>query len=567
MTYHNNENFEHLEQPSSSLKYITVNTKSEKIKILYKHLPLSIIASFVCSSLVFFVVYHPFSIFKNSWYTAVIVISALRFSFILIHKNTQQHPKIHHILFILGVVFSASCWGIIGSLLMPENNIMQQMIVITIIAGVSAGAMQTLQADLTSAILFLASSILPLSIWIFMQGIEYYTLGIAIILYICFCAISAFKGNQLINQVLQLNFKNLDLVTRLYTSNDLLTIKNGQLERQKHDMNIINHMNERLQQCKNSIEAYLVIKTAAEKLFVDFYGGLTITDTFGNQDLVTQWGDKQTLHVKFSSNACWGLRTGNKYNVVEKAQIDSFCKHYISSAEGTYCIPLIVDNESIGMINFNFSKQITITDYIMQIMTVFGDAIKLALANIQLHEKLQLEATHDPLTNLFNRRYLNETLTREFYRIVREKTSLCLVMLDLDNFKTLNDTYGHEAGDEVLKFIGVLLMNHVRGSDIACRFGGEEFVLVFNNTSIDKIMPRLEHIREEIEKAQIYFHNEVLQQVTVSIGVAQAPQQGTTINDIIRAADMALYTAKKAGRNKIITTQSGFSPKNNNPQP
>jgi diguanylate cyclase (GGDEF)-like protein len=511
---------------------------------------------------VFLALYHPVSIFKKSWYIAVVVISIFRFSLISIYKFTPDHPKLHHMLFIFGTILSASCWGIIDSLLMPENNLLQQMIVITIIAGVSAGAMQTLQADLISALLFLNLSILPLCIWLFMQGVfEYYTLGFAMVLYLVFCALSAYRGNQLINQALKLNFKNLDLASRLYKSNDELTHKNMQLEHQKRDMDIINHMNERLQQSKSSIEAHLVIKTAAEQLFVGFLGGLTLTDTFGNQDLVTQWGNTQTLQVKFSSNQCWGLRRGNKYSVVEDTQVDLFCKHYIVSPEGAYCIPLIVDNESLGMINFNFSKQITITNYIMQIMTVFGDAVKLALANIQLQEKLQLEATHDPLTNLFNRRYLNEALSREFYRIIREKTSLCLVILDLDNFKILNDTYGHEAGDEVLKYIAALLTSHARGSDIACRFGGEEFVLVFNNTTIDKIMPRLEKIREEIENAKIYFHNEVLQQITISMGVAQAPEQGTTINDIIRAADMALYSAKKSGRNRIITTLTDFPQK------
>ncbi len=561
MPHLNNANLDSLEQPVSSLKYIKDNTTNEIINILYSHLPLSVITSFALSSVIFFTLYHPVSIFKMSWYIAVISVSIFRFSLIPIRKLTPEQPNLHLILFIIGTAISASCWGIIDSFLMPEHDLLQQMIIIIIIAGVSAGAMQTLQANWISAVIFLILTIVPLCVWLFSQGIfEYYVLGVAMSAYLIFCSLSAFRGNRLINEVLTLNFKNLNLASRLFTSNDELTNKNSQLERHEQDMNIIHHMNEKLQLCKNSIEAHLVIKTSAEELFVDFLGGLTITDTLGNQDLVAQWGDKQTLRIKFSSEVCWGLRSGKKY-VVKEDQMDLFCNHYTVPPEGSYCIPLIVDNKLLGMINFNFSKQIALTNYIMQVMTVFGDVVKLALANIKLREKLQSEATHDPLTNLYNRRYLNEALSREFHRITREKNNLCFVMLDLDHFKKFNDTYGHDAADEILKYIGTLLINNVRGTDIACRFGGEEFVLVFINTTIEKIMPLLEFIRQEVENAKIYFNKEVLPQITTSIGVAQAPEHGTTVNDIIHAADMALYAAKNAGRNRVMTAQSAVLPK------
>lgn len=556
----NNESFDHLKPLDSSLKYIHDNTTNGKVKILYNHLPLSIVVSFVCASVIFFSLNNPMSIFEKIWYAAVIVISIFRFALILIHKTMPFHPKVDLMFFTIGAALSASCWGVIGSFLMPDNNLFQQMIIIIIISGVSAGAMQTLQANLISAILFLLLSILPLSIWLFSQGVfEYYVLGIVSVTFLLFCGLSAFRGNRLINQVLTLNFKNLHLASRLYTSNDELINKNSQLQRHEQDMNIINHMNEKLQLCKNSAEAHLVIKIAAEQLFIDFLGGLTINDSLGNQILVAQWGDKKSLETKFSSDACWGIRDGAKY-LVNEHHIDLFCKHYIIPPKGSYCIPLIVDNNLLGMINFNFSNQSTITNYSTQIMTVFGDAVKSALANIQLREKLQVEATRDPLTNLFNRRYLNETLSREFHRIIREKNSLCFVMLDLDHFKSFNDSYGHEAGDEILKYVGTLLINKVRGSDIACRFGGEEFALVFINTTIDEIITPLEHIRNEIENAKIYFRDTLLPPITTSMGIAQAPVHGTTIKELIQAADMALYAAKRSGRNKIMTSQSSVPP-------
>ena len=503
--HHHDEKFDYIEQPISSLKDIKIKTTNEKIKILYNHLTVSIISSFACSSVIFFTVYHPFSVFNEAWYIAVIAISLFRLLLIFIRKRTPQHPNLHLIFFILGTALSASCWGIIGSFLMPEDNILKQMVVIIIIAGVASGAMQTLYANLMSAMLFLTLSILPLCIWFYTQNsFEYYVLCIAMVTYFIFCSLSAFRGNRLINQVLNLNFKNFTLASRLSVSNEELTNKNSQLQRHEQDMNIINSMNERLQLCTNSAEAHLIIKKASELLFFDFLGGLTITDSSGAQILVAQWGDKQTLHAKFFSDACWALRSGNKY-AIQDHQLNLFCKHYNVQPEGSYCIPLIAENKSLGMINFNFTnKKTEVTNYIIQLMSVFADAIKLALANIQLRERLQLEATRDPLTNLFNRRYLSETLTREFHRMIREKNNLCFAMLDLDHFKMLNDTYGHEAGDEILKHVGILLMQNVRGNDIACRFGGEEFALVFINTTLDKIMPSLEHIRKEIENAKIF---------------------------------------------------------------
>lgn len=546
-----------IEQPLSNLHDVKIKTENEKINILYNHLIISIIGSFACSIVVFYTIYYPLTVFKQVWFAAVIAISFFRFFLIYIRNRTPEHTQVHLILFIIGTAASASCWGVVGYFLMPEDNFLQQMVVIITIAGVSSGAMQTLQANLLSTMLFLALSLLPLCYWIFKQNFfEYYILGVAMITYLIFCSLAAIRGNRLINQVLSLSFKNSHLASRLSVSNEELTNKNSQLQRHEQDMNIINAMNEKLQLCKNSIEAHLMIKNSAEKLFSGFLGGLTITDTSGNQILVAEWGDKKTLHSKFFSDVCWGLRSGNKYAVGEN-QINLFCKHYVTQPEGSFCLPLLVENKSLGMINFNFSnKKINITNYIIQLMTVFADAIKLALANIQLRERLQLEATRDPLTNLFNRRYLNETLSREFHRLLREKNSLCFAMLDLDHFKMLNDTYGHEAGDEILKHVAILLMNSVRGHDIACRFGGEEFVLVFINTTLDKIMPILEEIRKEIENAKIFFNDQLLQPITTSIGVAQAPEQGATIHDIVQAADMALYSAKKGGRNKVVAASA-----------
>lgn len=130
----------------------------------------------------------------------------------------------------------------------------------------------------------------------------------------------------------------------------------------------------------------------------------------------------------------------------------------------------------------------------------FGNIVKLALANINLRASLSDLSLHDPLTNLYNRRYLNDILSRELTRVAREKSILCVAMLDIDDFKKFNDHYTHLAGDEVLKGIGQLLKNFFRESDLAFRFGGEEFVVILLNTSLDNAVNIMEQFTKKLKQ-------------------------------------------------------------------
>ena len=181
-----------------------------------------------------------------------------------------------------------------------------------------------------------------------------------------------------------------------------------------------------------------------------------------------------------------------------------------------------------------------------------GDHISLALANIRLRETLRHQVVHDVLTGLFNRRYLEETLEREIYRSRRRCASLCLIMLDLDHFKNFNDTYGHEAGDNLLRTLGKFLSDRVRREDVACRYGGEEFVLILAEASQQIVHQRAEEIRGEFSRLPILHRGQVLENVTLSLGVAMFPDHGATGRDVLRAADDAMYRAKAQGRNRVL---------------
>jgi diguanylate cyclase (GGDEF)-like protein/PAS domain S-box-containing protein len=177
-----------------------------------------------------------------------------------------------------------------------------------------------------------------------------------------------------------------------------------------------------------------------------------------------------------------------------------------------------------------------------------GQLIEIGL----LQSKLREQAIRDPLTGLFNRRYLDETLDRELSRAGRENYPVCVIMIDIDHFKRVNDTYGHDAGDQVLKAIAGTLAEHSRRGDFACRYGGEEFVVAMPNISLETAYERAESLRQSLTLLQVPYGIYSLS-VTISIGIACYPENGLTREAILRAADQAMYAAKDAGRNHILS--------------
>ena len=165
---------------------------------------------------------------------------------------------------------------------------------------------------------------------------------------------------------------------------------------------------------------------------------------------------------------------------------------------------------------------------------------------------LREQSVRDHLTGLFNRRYMEETLERELLRAARKQLSLGIIMLDVDNLKRLNDTWGHAAGDEILRELGSLLLRQVRGEDIACRYGGDEFILILPDASREVTRQRAELICELPKQFQLHFEGHSRATVTLSIGVAVFPEHGATSTGILRAVDAALYRAKHEGRRRVV---------------
>ena len=179
-----------------------------------------------------------------------------------------------------------------------------------------------------------------------------------------------------------------------------------------------------------------------------------------------------------------------------------------------------------------------------------NEALRRRMADIEmLQESLRDQAVRDPLTGLFNRRYLLETLQREIAQCRRDEAPLSVVLFDVDHFKAVNDSLGHEAGDQILVAVGAYLLSEVRESDVACRYGGEEFVVVLADTPLDVAVRRAEDWRVAMHRIEPVAEG---RPTTISIGVASAPEHGSTADEVIRAADEAMYLAKAAGRDRVV---------------
>jgi diguanylate cyclase (GGDEF)-like protein/PAS domain S-box-containing protein len=362
-------------------------------------------------------------------------------------------------------------------------------------------------------------------------------------------------------RVIQCNIRDITARKRsedaLRKVNDELLASVAELKRRDEEMKSLIRLNDLLQSCTIQAEAYQVVGLMANELFAGQSGGLAISGSpIQHLEMVASWGNESPLKARFSLEDCWAIRRGQLHEVIDPG-VDLLCHHFVHQAQAGYlCVPLIVKSGTIGLLCLTGVAGTTVGSITRQQLAVaVCETIKLSLYNLKLREELREQATHDPLTGLCNRRYLEENLARELHRAQRGNWPLCVVMLDLDHFKPFNDTFGHDAGDSTLRELSQVLREKLRKSDILSRYGGDEFVLVLPNSSLADARQRLEQILVLIKQKQTR-QGSLLGQVTVSAGVAAAPEHGSTVSELVRAADVALVAAKKAGRDRVVAYQA-----------
>ncbi len=337
-------------------------------------------------------------------------------------------------------------------------------------------------------------------------------------------------------------------------ANKLLSLQAMKLQIHASQMECLIELGEYLQVCNTEEEAYEVIAKFGSKLFSDSSGALYIFKESRNWlELVASWGERSSVGDRFPVDDCWSVRRSQTHAYsVEKP--DPFCPHVEVDTTSGLCVPLVLLGEVFGIMNVQWTRMANEEEEKL-VARLTGDAA-LALANLKLRKQLQELSVRDPLTGLFNRRYMEEFFEQELIRSRRKSGQLSILMLDIDHFKLYNDKFGHQAGDTVLHELGNFFKRQMRGSDVICRFGGEEFIVLLPEASSDAAEHRAHQLSDNAKLLQVKYDGQDLPPINLSIGVATFPSHGDCMEEIIRAADSALYKAKEDGRDRVCRART-----------
>jgi diguanylate cyclase (GGDEF)-like protein len=349
----------------------------------------------------------------------------------------------------------------------------------------------------------------------------------------------------------------------LFAANQTIS---GLLEDARMETNAITQISELgslLQACASREEALRVIPERLARLFPETSGSLAVLNASKDRaESAANWGVRPALDQTFAPDECWSLRRGCTH-AVHAADSSLRCAH-LQTKGSSVCIPLIANGEALGILSLQDNDQRSETSPSPEsygfarrnhLASTVAEHIALAVSNLNLREALRLQAIRDPLTGLYNRRYMQEFLEREIHRARRRARPLAVILLDLDNFKRYNDTFGHPAGDEALRFVGDILLRSVRGEDLACRYGGEEFSIILPECSLQQAAVRAEEIRTRLKDLHMERAKEIPGVLTISVGVAGFEETTDKQDLLLKFADDALYRAKRAGRDRVVVAR------------
>jgi len=335
----------------------------------------------------------------------------------------------------------------------------------------------------------------------------------------------------------------------------------ARMERQSREIALRNEMSDLLHSCLSADEAGAVIARSVTLLFPGTSGAVYQHVSGGGMlAAVAHWGAAE-MAASLDIADCWALRRGKPHLMT--ADGDALrCAHVAVPLVGAaICVPLAAHGEALGLLHLVCADEYEAGEATMQEKQQLAEAlaaqIGMALANLRLRDSLREQSIRDPLTGLYNRRYLEGALPRELSRAGRGGRPLAVFMLDVDHFKLFNDNHGHEAGDAVLRALGKALRDSCRQGDIACRFGGEEFTLILPDADEHAAREWAERLMLRVRALEVKADGKPLPKITISLGLALYPQHGNDGETLLQAADLALYDAKHTGRDRMAVSGEG----------
>jgi diguanylate cyclase (GGDEF)-like protein len=328
------------------------------------------------------------------------------------------------------------------------------------------------------------------------------------------------------------------------------------LDRRGQEVATLFRMGELLQSTVTPEDVRRIVSHTAEELLPDLSGAFYVFNNSRDRlDILGLWGHARLppdLPEYLTPNECWALKRGRLHG---RGIGDTLaCDHAGDAASLALCVPMQARGEVYGLLQFYDGGEGLLPAATVELAQALADGVSLALANLALREKLRNQALRDELTGLYNRRFLDETLPRLVAHAERRAAPVSVLMLDLDHFKQVNDRHGHAVGDAVLREVGGLLLSRLRRMDIACRYGGEELIVLLPDCPAMDALARANEICAAVRGLRDRAES-TLPPVTLSIGVAAWPDHGEQIGKVIEAADAALYAAKRGGRDRAMPAE------------
>jgi len=338
--------------------------------------------------------------------------------------------------------------------------------------------------------------------------------------------------------------------------------RTAEFEKLNHDIRQLTELSNLLQACETIDEAYLVIDHSLGVMFAGLSGAVFLYRASRNVlEIKSTWGSRAGSAV-LAPTECWALRRGQRHFVDADEPMLS-CRHVQQRTGDSICIPMSAHGETSGLLHLmddrlhppetQVGAGARLTQAKQSLAVAVSEQTALALANLELRDKLRLQALRDPLTGLLNRRFVEEWIEREVARTDHSGRSFGVIMADVDHFKLINDVHGHDAGDKLLRAIADAIRSSMRAGDLPCRYGGEEFLVLLSDIELPALAARAEELRSRVAAVRVEHRGEPVPGATLSAGIALYPKHGLSASSVIDAADAALYAAKRAGRDRVNT--------------